>query len=433
MRRGNVLPELHEISLGQDTLHRPSRQLARVVLHLGGHDGTALRHELATPVESAAAALRLVVELVECVHGQELVVAVDGVLLDGVELRPHDQVHGVLLVGRQVELAVLVHLGCRRFRLLGGVVEGVVVGHLDLLRLALQHDLVGEVVVDVGSFLSERCGLVDALLGALGRLEGRIGGVLVDGHHVQRGVVALVQEHLVALLDDDDVPGVDGARRAHEHGQHAVGREDGGLVLVGELLDDGVGGGADVVRGAVDQVELLLGGLDGLLVVGAVVVVQETIRLDILAVVRIKVQLAQTVEVDLLQQLPVGTDVDGRVAVALRLVPVLPAEATATATAATALVLAATATTIVATALATAVELLAAPACVLAGTAALATAAAGEDGATAETGLCRVANVGDDRERGFVLLDCGGSEDGGALGTVGLLVWLERSSVSDLR
>lgn len=57
--------------------------------------------------------------------------------------------------------------------------------------------------------------------------------------------------------------------------------------------------------------------------------VQEAIVIDILALVSIKVQLGQAVVVNLLQQLPVGLDVDGCVPVASRLVVILPTKAAA--------------------------------------------------------------------------------------------------------
>lgn len=415
-------PKLHHVSLGQNTLHRPSCKLAAVVLHLSGHNGTALRHQLAPPVKSATAALRLAVELVEGVHGEELVVAADNVLLDGVQLCPHHQVNGLLVVGGQVELAVLVGLGCWGLRLLGGVVEGVAVGHVDLLRL--QYDLVGEVVVDVRGLLGEGGRLVDDVLGTLGCLERCVGGVLVDGDHVQGGVVALVQEDLVALLDNDNVPGVDGARGAHEHGQNGVGGEDPGLVLVGELLDDGVARGGDVVGGTVERAELLLGALDGLLVKGPVVVVEEAVAVDILALVGVQVQLAQAVVVNLLQHLPVGANVDTSIAVALRLVVVLPAEPPATAGTTAALVCASSTSTIITTGATTstcACEGLAATTAGISSATTLATAT-GEDGATSETGLAGVAGVGDDREGCFVLLDYGGGEEGGTSCAICLLI-----------
>ncbi len=161
-------------------------------------------------------------------------------------------------------------------------------------------------MVDVGRLLGQGAGLVDAVLASLGCLERRVGGVLVDGDHVERGVIALVQEDLVALPNDHDVPGVDGAGGAHEHREDAVGGEDGRLVLLGQLLDNGVRRSGDVVSGAVEGREFPLRRLDGRLVVGPVVVVKETVRVDVLALVRFQVQLAQTVEINLLQELPVG-------------------------------------------------------------------------------------------------------------------------------
>lgn len=164
-----------------------------------------------------------------------------------------------------------------------------------------------------------------------------------------------------------------------------------------------------------------------MLVIGSVVVVQEAVRVDVLALVGIQVELAQPVVVDLFQQLPVGADVDGRVAVALRLVVVLPAEAAAP-TSATASIPATTAT-IVATALpACAVEGGTAPAAVICASATtLATATTSEDSTAAEARLAGVADVGDDGEGGLVLFDGGRSKDGGACGTVRLLVCVERS------
>ena len=421
MDRGFDVPELHDIGLGENALHRPPRELARVVLHLGGHDGAALRDQLRSPVQSAAAALRLAVELVERVDGHEMIVAADGVLLDGVELGSHDQVYGILLGGRQIEATVLVDLGRQRLRLLGGVVEGVLVGHLHLLRL--EDDLVGKVVVDVGGLLRQRAGLVDAVLASLGRVERRVGGVLVDGDHVQRGVIALVQEELVALADNDDVPGVDGAGGAHEHGEDAVGREDGRLVLVGQLLDDGVRGGGDVVRGAVERGEFALVGLGGRPVVGPVVVVQEAVGLDVVALVRLEIQLGQTVEINLLQQLPVGLDVDRRIPIPRGLVVVLPAEApgprSSVGTSATAVAVAAAAAELPTTA--GSLERLPAGPTVLASSA-LAAATPGEDGTAPESRLSRVAGVGDNGEGGLVLAG-GSGEEGCRTGTVYLLVF----------
>jgi hypothetical protein len=64
-----------------------------------------------------------------------------------------------------------------------------------------------------------------------------------------------------------------------------------------------------------------------LLVVGPVVVVDETIAVDILALIGIEVQLAQTVEVNLLQQIPVRLNVNRGVPVPRRLIIIFPTEA----------------------------------------------------------------------------------------------------------
>lgn len=356
-------------------------------------------------------------------HGDELVLAVGGVLLNSVDLSTDNQEDGLLLAGGEIEAAVLVGLGGRGDGLLGGVVEGVLVGHGDLVGLVLDNDLVGKVVVDEGGLLSKGVGLVDAILGALGSVEGSVGGVLVDGDKVESSVVALVEEDLVALARNNDIPGVDGAGSAHEHGEDVVGGEDGGLVLLGELLDDRVGRGGDVVGSTVDGGESALGVLDHRLVVGAVVGVKETVVIDILTLIGLEVELAETVEVNLLHQLPIALNVDRSITVALGLVIILPAEATT----ASASVLAATAATVVATTI-----LRTTATCPLEGltatttasrgtsTAALATASS-KDSTTTEAGLASIPDVGDNGEGGLVLGN-GGSEDGGGTGTVDLLV-----------
>ena len=419
------IPKLHHIGLGQDTLDGPSRQLAAVVLHLSGHNSTALGDKLGPPVQRTAATLSLAVKLVERMHSDKLVLSADGVLLDCINLRAHNKVDGVLVGGRQVESPVLVGLGRRGRRLLGGVVEGVLVCHLDLLSLVLQHNLVREVVVDICSLVRKSTGLVDAILRALRSLQRRIGSVLVDCDHVESSIVALVEEDLVALADNDDIPRVDGAGRAHEHGQDVVGGEDGGLVLLGQLLDDRVGRGCDVVGSAVESGQLALGSLYWLLVVAAVVVVEETIVVDVLTIVRLEVQLAEAVVINLLEQLPVGLDVNRSITIARRLVIVLPAEP------ASALCLASSATTpstvvsaaiLLATTTATGpLELLTSASSSVATTTAL-TAASSEDGTASETGLGRVSDVGNNREGGFVLGNWCGEERGRAC-SVDLLIY----------
>lgn len=388
-------PKLHDVGLGQNALHRPAGQLAAVVLHLGGHDGTTLGDQLAAPVQSTAASLGLAVELVEGLDGHELIITADGVLLNGIDLGTHDEVDGLLVVGRKIESSVLVGLAGGGIGVLRGVVEGVGVGHGDLGRLALVNNLVGEVVVDVGGLLGKCSGLVDSVLATVSGIERSISGIFVDGDHVEGGVVTLVKEDLVALADDDNVPGVDRAGRAHEHGENAVRGEDGGLVLLGVLLDDGVRRGGDVVGSTVNGLELLLGTLDRRLVVGAVVVVQEAVVVEVLTLVSVQVQLGQTVEVNLLDQVPVSLDVDAGIAVASRLVIVLPAEATA----ATSSVAAATVVATVALAGTGAGTLQRASTTTtgIAPSTTLATAT-GEDGTTAVSRLGGISGVADDGE-----------------------------------
>lgn len=418
--------QLHAVSLGEDGLGGPAGELDAVVLHLSSNNGTALGPELAAPVEGTAGALGLAVELVEGLDEQLLVLAVDGVLHDGVDFGTNDHVDGlVVALQGEIEATVLVGLGGEGLGLLGGVVKGVRVGQGDLAVLGLDNGLQGEVVVDEGCFHGQGAGGVDGILlvGGVGQLEGSVGGVLVNGDQVQGGAFALVEVDLVALVDDDDIPGVDTAGGAHEHGQDVRGGEDGGLVLLGQFLDNGVLGGGDVVGGTVEGLETALGVLDGRLVVGPVVVVEETIRVDVLTLGGLEVQLGQTAEVNLLQHVPVGADVDRRLTGALGLVVVLPAEATATVAAATRTVVVVAVTTL-ATASAHALE---AGTTTALGTTAL--GAATEDGttATAEGTLSGAAGVVDNGEGRFVFGDLDGEEAGGT-GTVDLLVWRETVS-----
>jgi hypothetical protein len=128
------IPKFHGVGLGQDTLYSPSSKLARVVLHLRRQNGTSLAGQLGPPVECASGALGLVVELVQCLDGQVLVLAVDVVLHNCVEFCPDYEVQRLLvLLQGEIESAVPVCLGCGRITLDLRVVEGVLVGHVDLV------------------------------------------------------------------------------------------------------------------------------------------------------------------------------------------------------------------------------------------------------------------------------------------------------------
>lgn len=418
---GENVPKLHDIRVRDDGLDGPASELARVVLHLGGDNGTTGRDELGAPVKCTTAALGLVVELVEGLDGDVLVLAADGVLGDGIELGTDNQVERLLVGDGEIEAAVLVGLAGRGVGLLGSVVEGVLVGHVGAVRVVLDHSLVREVVVDVGSLLGERGWLVDGVLVALGGVHRGVGGVLVNGDHVQGGVVTLVQEDLVALPHDHDVPGVHGAGGAHKHREHAVGGEDGGLVPLGEFLDDGVGGGGDVVGGAVDNVELALVALRRGLVKRAIVAVHETVAVDIFTLIGVEVQLRKTVEVNLLKQFPVRLDVNRRIAVALRLIVVLPAKSAAATgtTTASASIVATVSTLCTSTSVADSLELASTASCVPA-PATLSTATA-ESTTSSKSGLGGIASVADDGEAGLVLGELNSEKRRGS-GTVNLLV-----------
>ena len=332
------LPEFHEIRFREDGLDGPPGELARVILHLRRDDSTALTRQLAPPIQRPSGALRLIVELVQRLDGEELVLAADIVLHDSVELRAHDEVQrlGVGVEG-EVEAAVLVGFGSRGVGFLGGVVEGVFVVHFVFARFAFDDDLRREDVVDMCRFLFQRAGAVDLVFVAFAHFEGGVGRVLVDGHHVQGAAVALVDKNLVALFQHHDVPAVNAARGAHEHGEDVVGGEDGGFVFLRQLLDDGVRGGGDIVRRAVENGQLAhRGGRAGLFVEGAVVVIQEAVVIQVLAFARVEVELGEAVEVNLLQHAPAVLRLHRRLAVALRLVVVLPPESPSTSASASA-------------------------------------------------------------------------------------------------
>lgn len=222
----------------------PAGKFAAVILHFGCDDGTTLRSEFGPPVEGATSTLGLVVEFVKGFDDEVLVVAGDVILDHSVDFGAHDEVEG-FLVGfeGEVEAAVFVGFAGEGFGFFAGNVEGVWVGHFDFGGSRFLDDLEGEVVVDHGGFDGEVAGGVDAvgLDACLGvvlcvggvSFERGIGGVLVDRDEVDGVVHALVEEDLVALFQDDDVPAVYGAGGTHEHGEDVGGGEDGGFVVFG--------------------------------------------------------------------------------------------------------------------------------------------------------------------------------------------------------
>lgn len=331
------IPELQDIGVSNNGLSCPLRELVGVILHFSGNNSTSGRRKLLSPVKRTTASLCSWVKLVQCSDSDSLVLAVDGVLSDSINLSADNNVEWLLVVEGEVETSVLVCLGRWWISLLRGVVEWVSVCHLDLGAFVLDDGLVGKVVVDIGGLLGESGWLVDGVLGSLRSVHWRIGSVLVDGDHVEGRVVALVKEDFVALLDNDNIPRVDGAWRTHDGGEDAVGSEDGSLILLSELLNDWILGGCDVVRSALNNSKpLLLSALNSRLVVVSVVVVQESVCVDVLALIGVKVELGQAVKINLLQQPPVRLDVNRCITVALWLVVVLPSETAPTTSSSTA-------------------------------------------------------------------------------------------------
>lgn len=235
------VPQLHRIGLGQDALHRPPGELERVVLHLGREDRTTLAGKLGPPVECPTAALGLVVELIERLDRHVLVLAVDVVLDNGIQLRPHNEMQRFfVLVQGQIETTVPVSLGRGRVALVILVVKGMLVWHVNLVGLRLLHNLEWEDVVDVRGFEHEGAGAVDGVFVTLGDLKRCICCVLIDRNHVQVGVVSLVDEDLVVPLDNDQIPRVDRLSGAHQHRENAVCCEDSGFILFGQFLQNGI-------------------------------------------------------------------------------------------------------------------------------------------------------------------------------------------------
>ena len=82
--------------------------------------------------------------------------------------------------------------------------------------------------------------------------------VFVDGHHIEIRAFPLIDENFVVLVSYDQVPGVDGAISAHERAENVVCGEYGGLVLLGEVLDDRIAGGGHIVRSSLEHIEFPL-------------------------------------------------------------------------------------------------------------------------------------------------------------------------------
>lgn len=417
--------KLHAVSLSQDGLGGPASKLAGVVLHLSGDDGTTLGDELAAPVKSTTGTDSLAVELVKSLDDQLLISTASGALHDGVNLGTDDHLKRLLITLQgDIEAAVLVTLGGKGIGLLGLVVEGVGLSKGNLGLLGLGNSLQSKVVVDESGFHSQSSGGVDLVLLArgLGNLKRSILGVLVDADKIHGGTGALVEVDLATLVDNDDIPRVNTASGAHEHGEDVGGSENGGLVLLGEFVENGILGGSDVVGSTVQGLESGLVTLDRGAVVGSVVVVQETVRVEGLTLGSLEVQLGQTVEVNLLQHLPVGANVDGSLTVALRLVIILPAETTAAVAPATrAVVVEAVVTT------ASTGTLEATTSTTLTSHTTTLTTTTTENGTTTttESALGRCASVVDNGERGLIFGSLNGEQAGGA-GAVNLLVWNRR-------
>ncbi len=223
------VPHLEDLGACQERLDRPARELGGVVLHLGGDDRAALAVELRAPVGGPA---RFGLVLVQRADRRVPAPTRE----DRVHLRAHHDLHVLLLVDPQIELPIPIPARRERLPLLGRV-KRVRVAQIHVFPLI--HALEAEVLVDKGRFEAE----VERGVEGLAFGGGRVGGVFVDGDGVEGPAVALVEEEGVFGAQDDDVPGVDGARGAHEDGEDRVGGVDphrvGGLLGV-QGLDHGV-------------------------------------------------------------------------------------------------------------------------------------------------------------------------------------------------
>ena len=139
-------------------------------------------------------------------------------------------------------------------------------------------------MVDDSSFHGEIAGRIDTvrldscllLVWGIGRVsfERSVGGVLIHSHHINRRIRSLIEEDLVAMLDNDNVPGVDASSSAHEHRQDVGGGEDTGFILLGKGLHDWIVRSGHIVGCSIEMLESSLGVLDRRLVEGSVVVVE---------------------------------------------------------------------------------------------------------------------------------------------------------------
>lgn len=216
------------VGTGEHALDDPAGKLAAVVLHLCGNDGSALGVELLSPLHGATGTLSTRIKLVQGLEGNVGLLTLSR-LDDSIDLSTDDKRDILILVGREVELAITV--SNKRDRLLIGTVEGVAVLQIDnLLRV---DNLGSKVGVDVGGLQGQSSGRVDAVLVAA--VHGWVGRVLVDRDIVELAALPSVENNLVACPGDDNVPGVDGAGSSHQDTDNTVGGENTLLALTRSL------------------------------------------------------------------------------------------------------------------------------------------------------------------------------------------------------
>lgn len=284
------ISEFQLIRAGQQCLHRPLGELARVIAQLVGQDRAALRVQLLPPLDPVG---DLRVPLVQRLDRQELVLVVRA-LHHGVVLATGDQHDAVV----EVPLAITVrHARHVALLLLGD--ERIALLELVARLVRLEH-LLREIVIDEGRLEGEVARRVQRVAVVLRRFHAR----LVHGQQIELGIVALVEKQLVADLLDDDVPRVIAARAAHNGGQYRVGGVHVALGL-GQLANDGIVGGGHRVEDPIDSLQRLLA-LHVHAVVRLVVILERAAAQYVLAVLHAgQRELSQPREVHLLDGHPV--------------------------------------------------------------------------------------------------------------------------------
>lgn len=115
--------------------------------------------------------------------------------------------------------------------------EGVLLSQVDLSVLGLRVLHVQEAIMHLHGFFHDLSDSIHALVvHRLVIMRGLIHSEVVE--HV--GVIALIDEELVAVLLDDYIPGVEGLGGSHDSCGGYFGGKDISFVLLGKATDHGI-------------------------------------------------------------------------------------------------------------------------------------------------------------------------------------------------